>query len=133
MRKSLSLLLVIFLSLSFLAAPGFSYSGCGKNCCCSSIMTSIHSTAEHPVQFKGNCCPEAAALPCGLRNSQGFELPICALSVFRAGTIYFSDTVANVSAPFCTNHINNYKIIRLLVATSLQSSPIYLHHLSLLI
>jgi hypothetical protein len=133
MRKSLSLVLVIFLSLSFLATPGFSYSDCGKNCCCSSNMTPMQHTTNHQAQFKGNCCPEAAALPCGLKKSQDLEFPMCALSVCRAGTNNPAGIVVNLCDPFYANNINKHKIIRLLVDTSLQSSPIYLQHLSLLI
>jgi len=133
MRKSLSLVLVIFLSLSFLATPGFSYSDCGENCCCSSNMTAIHHTATRPAQIKGNCCPEAASLPCGLKKSQKFEFPLCALSTARAETYGSADTAAFIKHLFYSNIGSNHNRVWLSASTFLQSSPIYLQHLSLLI
>ena len=133
MRKSLSLVLVIFLSLSFLVAPGFSYSDCGKNCCCSSNMTAMHHTVNHTAQIKGNCCPEVAALPCGLKKSQSFELPMCAISTARAETFSSADTAAFIKGPFYSNIGFNHNRVWLSANTFLQSSPIYLQHLSLLI
>jgi hypothetical protein len=133
MRKSLSFVLVVLLSLSFLAAPGFSYSDCGENCCCSSNMTAMHHTVTHTAQIKGNCCPEVAALPCGLKKSQNFELPMCALSTARAETNSSADTAAFIKSPFYSNIGFNHKRVWLSANTFLLSSPIYLQHLSLLI
>jgi hypothetical protein len=133
MRKSLSMVLVIFLSLSFLATPGFSYSDCGKNCCCSSNMTALHHTATHPAQINGNCCPEVAALPCGLKKSQNFELPMCAISAGRAETNSSADAAVSIKAPFYSNIGFKHNRVWLSAGTFFQSSPIYLQHLSLLI
>jgi hypothetical protein len=133
MRKSLSLVLIIFLSLSFLAAPGFSYSDCGENCCCSSNMTAMQHNTNHQAVFKGNCCPEVAALPCGLKKSNDFEFPMCAVSNARAEANGFANAVAYIKAPFHSNIGFTYNRVWLSADTFMQSSPIYLQHLSLLI
>jgi hypothetical protein len=133
MRKSLSSVLVIFSTLIFLATPGFSYSGCGKNCCCSSNMTAMNHTAKHPVRIKGNCCPEVAAIPCGLKKSRAFELPMCAVSNARAQSNGFANTAVHVKDSFAGNIGFEYNRVWLSANTFLQSSPIYLQHLSLLI
>jgi hypothetical protein len=133
MRKLLSLALVIFLSLSFLAAPGFSYSDCGKNCCCSSNMTAMHHPVTHTAQIKGDCCAEVAALPCGLKKSQDFELPMCAVSNARAEANGSANAVAYIKVPFYSNIGFTYHRVWLSANTLLHSSPIYLQHLSLLI
>jgi hypothetical protein len=133
MLKSLSSVLVIFLSLSFLATPGFSYSACGKNCCCSSNMTAMKHTTTHPAQIKGNCCPEAAAIPCGLKKSRSFELPMCAVSNARAESHGSANTAAHIKDSFFGNIGFEHNRVWLSANTFLQSSPIYLQHLSLLI
>ena len=133
MKKSFSLVLVIFLSLSFLAAPGFSYSDCGENCCCASNMTAMHHTATYPAEIQGNCCPEAASLPCSLEKSRDFELPMCAISNARIEANGFGDTAANIELPFCSDNKFKHNRMWLSAFTPLQFSPIYLQHLSLLI
>lgn len=133
MRKPISFTLAIFLSLSFLATPGFSYSDCGKNCCCASDMTAMHPATPHPAQFNSNCCPEVAALPCGLKNSHQVEPPVCTLSVGRAHTYNPTLIVHNISDLFWTHNISEHKLFWLYADTSLQSSPIYLRYHSLLI
>ena len=133
MQKSLSFVLVVLISLSFLATPGFSYSDCGKNCCCASNMTAPHHTATPPAQIKGNCCPEVADLPCGLKKSQDFELPLCAISTARAETNSAADTAAYIKDPLDNDIGFRHNRERFSASTSLQFSPIYLQHLSLLI
>jgi hypothetical protein len=133
MQKSLSLVLAVLLSLSFLATPGFSYSDCGKNCCCASNMTALHHTATPPAQIKGNCCSEVAALPCGLKKSQDFELPVFAISAARAETNSAAVTAAYIKDPFYSDIGFKHNPERLSASTCLQFSPIYLQHLSLLI
>jgi hypothetical protein len=133
MRKSLSLILVVFLSLSFLATTGFSYTDCGKNCCCSSNMNAMHRTAKHPAQIKGNCCPDVNALPCGLKKEQDFELPVCAISTARAETNSAAGTVAYLKVALYGNSGFKHKRVWFSASTFVQSSPTYLQHLSLLI
>ena len=133
MQKSFSSVLVIFLILSFLATPGFSYSDCGQKCCCSSNMTAMHPAAMHPAQIKGNCCPEAAALPCGLKKSRAFELPMCALSNARAESNGSAFSAAVLKDSFPGNIGIEHIRVWCSADTFLQSSPIYLQHLSLLI
>lgn len=133
MRKSFSSALIIFLSLSFLATPGFSYSDCGKKCCCASNMTAMNHTTIHPDQIKGNCCSEAAKLPCGLKKSRAFELRMCAVSNARAKSNGFANTAVHVKDFFSGNMGFEYNCVWFSANTFLQSSPIYLQHLSLLI
>jgi hypothetical protein len=133
MQKLLSFVLVVFLSVSFLAAAGFSYSDCGRNCCCASNMTAPHHTGTPPAQIKGNCCPEAAAVPCGLKKSQDFELLVCAISAARAETNSAAVTAAYLKGSFSSDIGFKHNRERLSASNSLQSSPIYLQHLSLLI
>lgn len=131
MRKPLSFTLVIFLSLSFFTATSFSYSDCGKSCCCSSNTKGLHLTTKHQAQFRGDCCSKAAVYPCGFNSSQRFELPICTISVVRAGTNSLTITVVNVSESFINNKIHKHNGVWLAAKSSIQVSPIYLQHLSL--
>ena len=131
MRKPLSFTLVIFLSLSLFTATGFSYFDCGKSCCCSSNMKGLHITIKHQAQFKGNCCSKAAVYPCGFNSSQRSELPICTMPVVRADTNSPSTSVVNVSESITNNKIHKHNDVWLAAKSSIQSSPIYLQHLSL--
>jgi hypothetical protein len=96
-------------------------------------MTAMHATAIHPAQIKGNCCAEAAALPCGLKKSRAFELPMCALSNARAEFNGSAFTAAILKDSFPGNIGIEHKHVWFSGDTFLQSSPIYLQHLSLLI
>lgn len=131
MRKPLSFILVIFLSLSFFTATGFSYSDCGKSCCCSSNMKGLHFRTKHQAQFNGGCCSKAALYPCGFNSSPRFELPICTISVVRADMHSLTTPVVNVSESFTNNKIHKHNGVWLAAKSSIQSSPIYLQHLSL--
>lgn len=131
MRKPLSFTLVIFLSLSFFTATGFSNSDCGKSCCCSFSMERTHFSIKDHAQFNGNCCSKAAVYPCGFNSSPRFEIPMCTISVVRAGTNSSTSTVVNMSDSFYTNKIHKHNGFWLADKPSVQSSPIYLQHLSL--
>lgn len=131
MRRLISLTLVIFLSLSFIATTGFSYANCGKICCCAFNMKGLHLTQKIQAQFKGNCCSKSSMHPCGLTTGQNFEFQICTLPIVRSDTNSSSNLVVMLDNPLYTNKILNYKRVWLSAKNFIHSSPIYLQNLSL--
>ena len=133
MKKLISLTLAIILSLSLFAATGFSQSDCGQECCCSSNMQGMQHATKYQAQFKGDCCEQAPAHPCGFAKKRNIELPMYTLSAGRINT----GTAVGASLVISESPSVNKLILPQqrwpLAQFSILSSPIYLQHRSLLI
>ena len=133
LQKILCFCLTMLFSLSFLATSGFSNSECGQMCCCSSKMNMKHPVIKNTVKLNGDCCAQTPAHSCGITGSNTVELPVCTLHVVRAETNGSSGTAVICSTPIYTGNIGILKYGSQFDESTVQSTPIYLQHLSFLI
>jgi hypothetical protein len=86
-----------------------------------------------PVQLNADCCSQTPAHSCGIASNQNVKLPICTLHAVRAEANSFSGTAVILDAAIYTNKLIIPKYGWYSDKRPIESTPIYLQHLSLLI
>lgn len=133
MKNLIPITLTIIFSLSMFAATGFSQLDCGEVCCCSSNIQGMQHPLKYQARIDSGCCSQAPTHPCGLTKHQNLELPMCALAAGRinsgASVGAFVHPIGSAYDSALILSQNPWPVAKF----SIQSPPIYLQHLSLLI
>ena len=132
-KKLISLTLAVTFVMVLFASTGFSWTNCGMACCCSSNMSDMQHTSRYQAQIDHDCCSQTAAHPCDLTRNLNLELPMYTL---LAGRINSGTSVSASVSPTESSSINELVWVRDMWPVTkipIQSAPIYLQYLSLII
>jgi len=131
--KTVSLVLAFLLGLSLFGTSAFSYSDCGKSCCCLINMQGMHHSVEVQARLVKNCCSTVSSYPCGLQSKQRIELPACNLSGVRADNHNHAERMVVSRTIISPDNFSSYLSPWCCAQKITQSSPLYLQNRSLLI
>jgi hypothetical protein len=129
-RKSICIILTLFLVLGFFATSAGAKPGCKDKKCMQSVRGGGHHPGKAmPLALAAECCFDPHNVPCDFQPSRTITLPRLYISSCRIENHNLATAPVKIIDSFTNDHLSrDYK--KFIVVELFQSAPIYLQNQS---